>query len=89
MTPNFQNIKITVPLLIASVSFITSFSFGQVSIVRQKDIGGNKDEILSCVIQTKDGGLLLAGTSNSDSSFDKSQSNIKEQDFWVVKLYKK
>jgi hypothetical protein len=37
------------------------------------------------VIETRDGGYLMAGTSNSNSSKDKN-SNIGSNDFWVVKL---
>lgn len=50
-----------------------------------KTVGSNGEDILRKVIETRDGGYLMAGTSNSGSSNDK-KSNIGGNDFWVVKL---
>lgn len=50
-----------------------------------RTIGSNGEDILRRLIETRDGGYLLAGTSNSNSSKDKN-SNIGSNDFWVVKL---
>ncbi|QNF33095.1 T9SS type A sorting domain-containing protein [Adhaeribacter swui] len=51
-----------------------------------KILGGAKDDTPSRVIQTQDGGYLLAGSSLSDVGFDKSQSNRGNRDFWIVKV---
>lgn len=51
----------------------------------KKTIGSGGEDILRRLIETRDGGYLLAGTSNSSSSRDKN-SNIGNNDFWVVKL---
>lgn len=51
----------------------------------KKTIGSGGEDILRRLIETRDGGYLLAGTSNSNSSRDKN-SNIGNNDFWVVKL---
>lgn len=51
----------------------------------KKTIGSSGEDILRKVIETRDGGYLMAGTSNSNSSKDKN-SNIGSNDFWVVKL---
>ncbi|MDX6187773.1 T9SS type A sorting domain-containing protein [Flavobacterium sp. Fl-318] len=50
-----------------------------------KIIGSGGEDILRKLIETRDGGYLMAGTSNSTSSKDKN-SNIGANDFWVVKL---
>ena len=55
----------------------------------QKVLGGDKDDHLSTIIQTNDGGFLAAGNSVSGSFGNKSRSNEKGTDFWVVKLDEK
>lgn len=53
--------------------------------VWNKSVGSGGEDILRKLIETRDGGYLMAGTSNSGSSKDKN-SNIGANDFWVVKL---
>lgn len=50
-----------------------------------KTVGSSGEDILRKIIETRDGGYLMAGTSNSNSSKDKN-SNIGSNDFWIVKL---
>ncbi|PIF33085.1 putative secreted protein (Por secretion system target) [Flavobacterium sp. 9] len=50
-----------------------------------KTVGSAGEDILRKLIETRDGGYLMAGTSNSGASKDKN-SNIGGSDFWVVKL---
>ena len=50
-----------------------------------KTVGSKGDEVLEKLIETRDGGYLLAGTSRGQVSRDKN-STIGESDFWVVKL---
>ncbi|MEP7169044.1 MAG: T9SS type A sorting domain-containing protein [Bacteroidota bacterium] len=50
-----------------------------------KDFGGNANDRLSCVIQTTDGGYILGGYSQSDSSGDKTQPSWGWYDYWIVK----
>lgn len=61
----------------------------------QNTIGADFSEILSAIIQTPDGGYLLAGSSVSDNSGDKTENNVGFAfglpyytyfDYWVVKL---
>ena len=47
-------------------------------------IGGNFEDKLVSVIQTPDGGFLIGGSSNSDSSADKSEDSYYF-DYWIVK----
>ncbi|TPG35421.1 T9SS C-terminal target domain-containing protein, partial [Flavobacterium pectinovorum] len=51
----------------------------------KKTVGSAGEDILRELIETRDGGYLMAGTSNSGASKDKN-SNIGSSDFWVVKL---
>lgn len=51
----------------------------------RKEIGSNGDDMLVKLIKTRDGGYLLAGTTNGKVSG--SKSSIKGlHDFWIVKL---
>jgi hypothetical protein len=54
----------------------------------QKTLGGDKDDQLSTLIQTRDGDFILGGNSNSGISESKSKSNKSGTDFWVIKLDK-
>nr|WP_199001716.1 T9SS type A sorting domain-containing protein [Flavobacterium sp. ASV13] len=50
-----------------------------------KTVGSSGEDILRKLIETRDGGYLMTGTSNSSASKDKNGS-IGGNDFWVVKL---
>ncbi|QMU29524.1 T9SS type A sorting domain-containing protein [Adhaeribacter radiodurans] len=50
-----------------------------------KSFGGSDQDYLNRVIQTQDGGYLLAGSSLSGKSGDKSQPSQGDRDFWIVK----
>ena len=52
----------------------------------QKTIGGDQDDNLTALIQTKDGGYIAGGNSNSEATNSKSKGNASGTDFWVVKL---
>lgn len=52
----------------------------------QKTIGGNQDDQLYVIHQTKDNGYIVGGNSNSSSSDDKKKSNQNGTDFWVFKM---
>jgi hypothetical protein len=54
----------------------------------QFTIGGNKDDNLFVLSQTKDGGYIAGGNSNSDAVNSKSKSSQNGTDFWVLKLDK-
>lgn len=51
----------------------------------RKSIGSNGDDILRKLVETRDGGYIMAGTSNGKISRDKN-SGKGGNDFWVVKL---
>jgi hypothetical protein len=55
-----------------------------------KRFGGFFSDVFSCLSLTADGGYILGGRSNSDSSGDKSQNNwdntLATFDYWVIKL---
>ncbi|QMU31036.1 T9SS type A sorting domain-containing protein [Adhaeribacter radiodurans] len=54
-----------------------------------KTIGGDRNDFLSSLQQTKDGGYILGGWSDSRKSGDRTQDNRGEDyttDYWIVKL---
>jgi len=59
------------------------------NILYDKRIGGNKNEWVTQLLQTSDGGYLLACISTSDAGFDKSEPKWDVSgaggDFWIVK----
>lgn len=55
------------------------------SLQHDRAYGGANDDFLTTVIQTADGGYLLAGSSDSDLSVDKTAPNKGELDYWIVK----
>ncbi|RDC64880.1 T9SS type A sorting domain-containing protein [Adhaeribacter pallidiroseus] len=50
-----------------------------------KRYGGSGEDYLNRVIQTADGGFLLAGSSFSGKSGDKSEASKGNRDYWLVK----
>jgi len=50
-----------------------------------KRFGGSEEDYLHRVIQTHDGGYLLAGSSFSSKSGDKSEDSKGNEDYWLVK----
>lgn len=54
-------------------------------ILWQKTLGGDKDDQLNILVQTKDGMFVLGGSSNSGATNSKSKGS-KGTDFWVLKL---
>ena len=61
-------------------------AFTQIQLKAQKTIGGNHEDILNVFALTKDGGMILAGSSNSGISGDKTEAAVEDHDFWFVKL---
>jgi len=56
------------------------------NIAWNKTIGGDSSDYLKFLKQTKDGGYLLAGTSSSNKSGNKSENSRGLIDYWIVKL---
>lgn len=54
----------------------------------QRTLGGDKDDNLFTLSQTKDGGFIVGGNSNSGATNTKAQTNKNGTDFWVLKLDK-
>jgi hypothetical protein len=52
----------------------------------QKTIGGSGQDELNSIVKTKDGGYVLAGSSSSSLSGDKTVKNFGGLDYWVVKI---
>ncbi len=52
----------------------------------QKSFGGSGIDMLYSVRNTRDGGFILGGTSNSEKSLQKKDSCRGKDDFWIIKL---
>jgi len=52
----------------------------------QKTYGGEYADLLRSMEQTKDGGYILGGYSNSSQSGEKTDTNIGIGDYWIVKI---
>jgi len=52
----------------------------------QKSFGGSASDLLQSIRTTHDGGFILAGTSNSGKSFQKTTEAHGSNDYWVIKL---
>lgn len=52
----------------------------------QNTIGGTWPDVLHAIQQTRDGGYILGGTSESDSSGDKNENRKGSDDYWIIKL---
>jgi hypothetical protein len=51
----------------------------------QKSLGGSNDDYANCVQQTKDGGYIIGGTTQSIDG-DVINTSGGDEDFWIVKL---
>ncbi|QMU29529.1 T9SS type A sorting domain-containing protein [Adhaeribacter radiodurans] len=51
-----------------------------------KVYGGTADDYLNRIIQTQDGGYLLAGSSLSNAGVDKSENSRGDRDYWIIKM---
>jgi hypothetical protein len=73
-------------LLVCSLLLYSPLTQAQLP-VRQWDkcFGGSEGEAISSVIQTREGGYLLAGYSDSGIGGDRTQESRGYTDYWVVK----
>ena len=51
-----------------------------------KTIGGSGTEYIDYIVQTVDGGYVLAGSSDSNASGEKSENSRGFVDYWIVRL---
>ena len=56
------------------------------AIMRQQTIGGANYDYTADIVLTQDGGFVVAATSNSDNSGDKTEDSKGLNDFWVYKM---
>ena len=81
VTKKLSNMRALILLLL----FFTTTTLAQ-EIEWQNTIGGSLPDYLNCMQQTSDGGFILAGTSQSGISGDKTEGTQGSFDYWVVKL---
>lgn len=77
--------KICLLFLLVFLVFSANLS-AQPAIQFDKTLGGSATEFFSTVKQTSDGGYIVAGSSNSPISGDKSEASKGGLDYWVVKF---
>src|SRR5204862_347329 len=80
---NYFSMRIILLSLLCA-SFFT-YSFAQPAIQWKKCFGGSDDDEAYSVIQTKDGGYIVAGTTYSNDS--DVAGNHGDYDVWIVKLF--
>jgi hypothetical protein len=68
--------------------FCSTFCSAQNTLVKTWDyrFGGTYPDEFTAFQQTRDGGFILAGYSNSGANGDKSQPTYGDYDYWIVKL---
>lgn len=74
-------------LLAGTLLLLSASVFSQNPLQKQwdKTFGGTNNEALKKIIPTQDGGFLLTGFSNSGIGGDKTQPDVYEWDYWLVK----
>ncbi len=73
--------------LFAAAFCAVSALFAQAPAIEwQNTIGGSDYELLQSARQTADGGYILGGYSFSNISGDKTENNLGNADYWVIKL---
>ncbi|MDF9796530.1 hypothetical protein OKW21_001793 [Catalinimonas alkaloidigena] len=76
--------KASIPTTL-SFQLIQNVAIAQPDIEWDKTLGGMLDDIPAKAIPTPDGGYLIAGTSDSNRSGEKSEDSKGDTDYWVVK----
>lgn len=56
------------------------------SIIWQKTLGGTGNDYMTSIKETRDGGFIAGGYSNSDIGSEKSENGRGGNDYWIVKL---
>jgi hypothetical protein len=56
------------------------------NLIWEKTFGGTEQDICNLMVQTKDGGYILGGSSKSDRNEHKSQPNLGSFDYWIIRL---
>jgi hypothetical protein len=74
--------KSIIIMLLIPVTF-----FAQAPVIQwQKTYGGNAPDDLRSLLQTQTGEIIVAGSSNSTISGDKTQVSSSKNDFWILKV---
>lgn len=72
-------------LQLVSLSLVANYAFAQ-DILWEKSYGGKYPEYLTDAVPTSDYGFILAGSSLSNKSGNKSDNNKGDLDYWVWKM---
>jgi len=75
-------------LLLFSVALIATAALAQPVLRGQRTYGGSNTDLLYQMCFSKDGGLVLAGSSSSGISGNKTTAGKGSADYWIIKLGK-
>lgn len=73
-------------LLTLLTCIITTFTHAQTGIEWQKSLGGSGREVANSIQQTRDGGYIIAGISDSTNGDVTGNHGNRRDDYWIVKL---
>ncbi|TKK69817.1 T9SS type A sorting domain-containing protein [Ilyomonas limi] len=87
--------KHSIFILLCLTVLMCTNAFPQQTIKRQRKAGGNRNDFFTCMYLTKDNGVIVGGSSNSNSSCEKTQNNrdtindtypnFPTYDYWIIK----
>src|SRR6516165_3606475 len=83
---NRQTQKILIISIAVSLAFFTALADAPFQVEWQQSFGGTNAETFGALTQTIDGGYVLAGTSRSGATGNKTSTNYGDYDYWVLKL---
>ncbi|WP_035692836.1 hypothetical protein, partial [Flavobacterium sasangense] len=66
--------------------FFLSYNVKSQDMLWEKSFGGKHCEILTDILSTSDNGFVLAGSSISGKTGNKSNKNIGSYDYWICKI---
>ena len=72
--------------LFICAALLCAHALAQPRIKDQGVIGSGGDDYFTCMYLTNDGGLIVGGSSFSDSSYQKSENGRGVEDYWIIKL---
>ena len=73
-------------LLLLTIAVFAYLETNGQDLLWQNTIGGDQYDLLNSIHPTSDGGYILGGQSNSNSSGDKKENSFGDFDYWIIKV---